>query len=139
MGLSEESQVANLQEKLLEIEKSFTNKGVIPLFVGVFFLSFFQAFLGLFVLVSGTVFSENTILAVRGFSFLVGAFLFIIGLIVSIHYYGQRSRYYKELKTKFPYAIPICLYCKKTLPKDNSKFCNNCGKPISNKVPRYQK
>ena len=66
---------------------------------------------------------------VRGISFLVavvGAFLFIFGLIVSIHYYGQIKGTYNELATKFPYAIPICEHCKKTLPKDSSKSCIYC-------------
>jgi hypothetical protein len=130
IGLSEESQVAYLQGKLSELERRANKRGINPLIGGVFL--FFTG--GVFWAMIRTIFlSAMPIAFTIGIAFIiaiVGAILFIFGLIETIHYYGELKSCYRELATRFPNAIPICPHCKKTLLKGNSEFCSLCGKPL---------
>ncbi len=139
--MSEESQVAYLQGKLSELERRANKRGINPLMVGIFL--FFTG--GVLWSVISTIFlSAMPIAFTVGIAFLiaiVGVILFIFGLVEVIHYYGELNRCYRELATKFPNAIPICPYCKKTLLAGNSDFCNLCGKPLNvrHAVPRWMR
>jgi hypothetical protein len=116
MDLSEESQVAYLQKKLSEFDGRLAIRAVPPLVIGAVLSGWYLASLFIFGSPLQLFFAE------------VGVPIFTFGLILIIHYIGQIKRTYRELKTKFPYAVPLCAQCKKTLSKEKPDFCAFCGK-----------
>jgi hypothetical protein len=115
IGLSEESQVAYLQKKLEEYDGK-AEYASIPV-VGGGVLS------GWYLM---SLFMPGPSLQI--FFPVVGVPLLTFGLIVTFYSRGQIKYAYRELETKFPNTLPICAYCKKTLQKQNPKFCVSCGK-----------
>jgi hypothetical protein len=115
MGLSEESQVAYLQKELLELDRRAAKIMLPPLMIGAILTGFYLV----------SVFTGGPL------PFLVaevGVPLLTLGIIATIYYHSQIKRTYRELKTKFPYAVPLCSQCKKTLSKEKPDFCAFCGK-----------
>jgi hypothetical protein len=136
--LSEESQIDNLQKKLYALDRKVGYVAWIPIVIGIFLVvPAVSTILEFFLIVLRITLSDNTFLFIRLFGFLTGLSLIVFGAMKMYDYYGQIKECYGELATKFPFSIPICIYCKKTLPKGNPSLCSNCGKSACYKVPRY--
>ena len=113
LGLSEDAKLAFLQEKIKQAKSNVRagSSGIVSACVIIaagIVASFWVGFIYLIAMV------------------LLGAFFFVYGIYVAVHYSNQYDNLMKELEKM---AIPTytCPNCKKELPKGNFAFCPFCS------------